>query len=752
MKKFISLRSLCVPILIALLGCTAAVSVSAAGNTTYAGVALDKSVVVLKNGGSGSLSVISLPAETPISGLVWSSDDTSVVKVKNGKLHATGIGSATVTVSTPDGSYRAACTVNVTKDGSDPRSSGPGGMPPGMGQGGNDRQGGPGGNNRKGGNQHGGPGGTPPGMGQGGNGGQGGPGGNSGGNDKSSKKNKKNRTQAATAQNAQQQQQGAAQLPQNQQNSQNQQGQQAQQGQFPPQAAQQNSQNSQNAQQQQPPQMPQQQAQQQQAGGNTQSGFPAQQNAQQQQQPQQGGPGGMMPPPGGFGGNGQQGGMMPAGGGNGGPGGMPQGGPGGMGGPGGQGGGMGGPGGGNGQQGGPGGMGGGSGSDESSATDPKGYVQTKGETVLSGKTFSSSTADANAVKVSGGKLTLNDCKMAKTSGDSSNADGSSFYGTNSGVLANKKGEITINGGMIKTNAIGANGIVAYGGTVNVSNTKIRCETRLSRGIHATGGGKITARNLDIATKGPNSSVIALDRGGGTVTVYGGTYSCAGQDSAVMYSTGDLTVNSIKGSSKLGEICVIEGDNIVAINNSDVTSHASANSRGMMILQSGSGDAGTGLNGVITVAGGSLTMTDKDASLIEIVTNVTGKVTLDGVKTTIPSGILMTVDYNRRWQTYGATGILVLNGAGTTYKGDIVADSYSSAKITVNEGVIWSGAIDKADTAKATTLTLNGGTWNLTADSNVDSITLSGNAVINQNGHKLNCPDIKKKAGAGTVNK
>ena len=196
----------------------------------------------------------------------------------------------------------------------------------------------------------------------------------------------------------------------------------------------------------------------------------------------------------------------------------------------------------------------------------------------------------------------------------------------------------------------------------------------------------------------------------------------------------------------GEMGVIEGNNFIAINNSHLTSHADASSRGLMILQSGSGDAGTGLNGIITVAGGSLTMTDSQASLIEIVTNVTGKVTLDGVQVNVPSGILMTVDYNQRWQTNGATGVLVLQGEGTTYTGSIVVDEYSQAEVTVGPGTTWQGAYDTADTGHETTLTLRGGTWELTADSHVDHIALQQGATIRKNGHKLHCRDIDRTVG------
>lgn len=377
------------------------------------------------------------------------------------------------------------------------------------------------------------------------------------------------------------------------------------------------------------------------------------------------------------------------------------------------------------------------------------YSQSSGTNTVSSKTYTSSTSDANAVLVSGGSLTLTDCTVNKTGGDTSDSDGSSFYGTNSAVLAKGNGKITMSGGTITTGAIGANGIVAYGGTVNVSGVTINCSKNLSRGIHATGSGTITAENLTITTAGSNSSVIALDRGGGTVNVTGGTYKTTGKDCAVLYSTGSLTVNNITGSSSQGEIGVIEGDNNITINNSDLTSGASSSSRGLMILQSGSGDGGSGVNGVITVKGGSLTMTGEKTSLIEIVTHTTGTITLDGVTTTIPSGILMTVDYNTRWSTYGATGVLILSGSGTTYNGSIVADKYSTAQLTVNSGVIWKGAFDNANTAKSTSLVIDGGTWTLTGNSNVDSITLKNNAVINKNGSTLTYSSLTNTSG--TIN-
>ena len=592
MKKKILTKRL--PVLTLAVGLATTAACAAPVPEPEDGVVLSRSILLMKSGELDTLAVQTFVAEEAAQGVTWSCDDPAVATVADGIVTAVADGTATITVVSADGSYRASCTVIVSPLGAEVRNSMPGGMPPGGDQGG-----------------------------------------------KGDRKGKRDRNRGDN--NGERPEGMPEGMPQG----------------MPP------------------------------GGGRPPQGMRPDGQRPDGNRPQGNRPDGMRP-----------GGMGP---------------------------------------------GGGAGADNSDAVDPKGYVQTEGEVVIENASYSSSTVDANAVKVSGGTLTLTDCTLMKDGGDASNSDGSSFYGTNAAILAQKGGEITVNGGSIMTDAIGANGIVAYGGKVVVRDMAINCAARLSRGIHATGGGTIEAYDLNIMTQDANSSVIALDRGGGTVKVVGGTYDAAGADCAVLYSTGDLTVNNIIGSSLQGEMGVIEGNNYIAINNSELTSHAGPMSRGLMILQSGSGDAGEGLNGIITVAGGSLTMTDSGTPLIEIVTNVTGKVTLDGVQLTIPSGILMKVDFNQRWQTNGATGVLVLQGGeGTVYEGNIVADEYSSAQVTVNAGTAWRGAYDADNTAKATSLTLNGGSWTLTADSFVDSITLKNGGTIDRNGFNLTCDSINEE--------
>lgn len=73
----------------------------------------------------------------------------------------------------------------------------------------------------------------------------------------------------------------------------------------------------------------------------------------------------------------------------------------------------------------------------------------------------------------------------------------------------------------------------------------------------------------------------------------------------------------------------------------------------------------------------------------------------------------------------------------------------TAVLTLNSGVIWKGAYDTVNTAKATSIAINGGTWTLTGNSNVDSVTLNNKAVINKNGYTLTYTTLTNTSG--TIN-
>ncbi|MCR5312599.1 MAG: hypothetical protein K6E54_02925 [Bacteroidaceae bacterium] len=386
------------------------------------------------------------------------------------------------------------------------------------------------------------------------------------------------------------------------------------------------------------------------------------------------------------------------------------------------------------------GQGGGGGNSSSDLTAPYGatYTLSDGSTVTkSGETITNSGNDYNVVQVSNGTLYLTSCTLTKT-GDTttSGGDATSFYGTNSSIFATgSTANIIINNSTVNSTADGANAVFAYnGGTITVNGITIVNQSSRSRGLHATYGGSITASDVDITTNSETSSTIATDRGGGYVYVTGGTATAKGNKSAVLYSTGTVEVTNLTGVSEAGEIGDVEGDNHITMTNCTMTSGSSE--RGLMMLQSGSGDA-EGSNAYINAISSTLTTTDADAPLCEVPTLNNGTLNLTDCTLSIASGVLMYVDYNTQWSTYGGTGNLNLYTTQDTwtYTGAVKADAYSNVNVLVGENVIWQGSNDADNTAVTADVTVNnGGTWILTSNSYVN--TLVNNGTIYLNGYTL----------------
>ena len=141
----------------------------------------------------------------------------------------------------------------------------------------------------------------------------------------------------------------------------------------------------------------------------------------------------------------------------------------------------------------------------------------------SGKTYKSTTGGENAVLVNGSKVKMTKSTVKKT-GDSSN-ESADFYGTNAAILAKGGATLTIKNSKITSNGSHTNGVFSYGSgtTVKISNSTITTKGNGSGDIMTTGGATMKATNLKVTTSGNSSAPIRSDRGGGTVTITGGTY-------------------------------------------------------------------------------------------------------------------------------------------------------------------------------------------------------------------------------------
>lgn len=93
---------------------------------------------------------------------------------------------------------------------------------------------------------------------------------------------------------------------------------------------------------------------------------------------------------------------------------------------------------------------------------------TDSENISSG-TYTSTNKDENVISASNVTSTISDISVIK-SGDSKGGDNTSFYGTNSAIIAKDGANLTLKNINVTTNATGANGVFCYGGSATTNNS------------------------------------------------------------------------------------------------------------------------------------------------------------------------------------------------------------------------------------------------------------------------------------------
>ncbi len=337
------------------------------------------------------------------------------------------------------------------------------------------------------------------------------------------------------------------------------------------------------------------------------------------------------------------------------------------------------------------------------------------------QTISSQTPGENAVLVkNGGSLTLTNATIQKT-GDAENTDQCDVYGLNSAVAASG-GSISISDSAVTSAAQGGNALIATGedSAIDLGNVTLSTTGDSARGLDATLGGTVTASDVTISTTGAHSASLATGQGGGSVTVDKGTLTTSGDDSPLLYSTGSITGSNLTGTAAGSQMMVIEGKNSISLTDSDLTG---AGDIGVMLFRGDSGDA-TGGAASLSAINCKLTATSEGPFFY--VTNTQAEATLAGSTLTFSSGILAQISGNNvsGWGAPGKNGgQFTLCSVGQVLSGDVVVDAISSFTLSLNDGSIYTGAVDVKNEGQSVNVTLdNNSSWTLTADAHVDALT------------------------------
>ena len=289
---------------------------------------------------------------------------------------------------------------------------------------------------------------------------------------------------------------------------------------------------------------------------------------------------------------------------------------------------------------------GGGGGSSSSSVSWSGATSYASAGTYSNQTYSSTTDAECAVLVSlaSGTVNLVNPTVTKSGGPNNASDNYNFYGINSGIMAMGGGNVSIVGGNITTTGVGANAVFSYGGnggqnstagdgtTLYISDATIKTSASGSGGIMTTGGGNTVAKNLVITTEGQSSAPIRTDRGGGNVTVTGGSYTSSGLGSPAIYSTAAITVSDATLTSNLSEGVCIEGENSVVLTDCTLTANntqTNGNAQfldAVILYQSQSGDAADSTSS-FSMTGGKFV--NKSGHLFHV-TNTSAVISLNGV--------------------------------------------------------------------------------------------------------------------------
>lgn len=376
------------------------------------------------------------------------------------------------------------------------------------------------------------------------------------------------------------------------------------------------------------------------------------------------------------------------------------------------------------------------------------------DTTVSEEAFQSTGTDENAILLqTQAEVTLNNITVDRTSSGSTGGDSSSFYGIGAAVLVTD-GSLNLTNSTITTDAAGGAGVFAYGnGTATVSDTTITTTQDTSGGIHVAGGGTLSASNLIVETFGESSAAVRSDRGGGTMTVDGGSYTSNGTGSPAVYCTADITVKNALLTATNSEAVCIEGLNSLSLTNCDLTGNMPEQEQNdctwtVILYQSMSGDSEVG-NSTFRMTGGSLT--SQNGGLF-YTTNTESTFYLSGVAITASdtNDFFLKCTGNQNQRGWGQSGA---NGANCSFLadnqvmvGDVLWDSISTLDFTMSNGSTLTGAfvqdessVITAGSGYASLVIDESSSWIVTGDSVLTSLSCQG-TILDTDGNTVTIID------------
>ncbi|MBA4347256.1 MAG: hypothetical protein C0413_00160 [Clostridiales bacterium] len=357
------------------------------------------------------------------------------------------------------------------------------------------------------------------------------------------------------------------------------------------------------------------------------------------------------------------------------------------------------------------------------------------DTSESKKTYYSEQPDENALRVENGAIaSVNDARVEKRAGDAASLENVLQYGLNAAVLTRANAQLLLINTEVISNALGAGGVNAYGGRVQLENSVVRATGASAYALCASSGGDIRAKETSLSTQGAASPALIAGLHG-QLYLEGGMAATGGERSPVIASSGSVSATGATLRANNAEAILIDGGS-VTLTDCAVSGHMPDSAVAGTLLspycvalyQSRT----NGLLSAFSMTRGALSTLTSD---LFFVTNTGASIYLEGVSLTLGDGrALLRVTGNDGINGWGKAGN---NGADCALiakdqqlSGDVVVDELSSVSLTLRGSSAFTGTVNAANTARAAKVTLEDGTsWSLTDNAYLTSFTGRVSAIV-----------------------
>ncbi len=343
-------------------------------------------------------------------------------------------------------------------------------------------------------------------------------------------------------------------------------------------------------------------------------------------------------------------------------------------------------------------------------------------------------------------------EIFKLSGSTTDKESSIYYGLNSALIVKDDSKSEIKDSNITTYAEYSSAIFTTGtsSTTTLNNVSLNTTNNHSNGLVVTDSATIEASNVDVVTKGDNSSSVNALTTGTSITIKDSNLNTMGTHSPLLYSSGRIEATNISGTTEKSNIATIKGTNSISIFNSDLKAMLNGEDSLSAITiydENSKNQSGNFNTASLTIEESKITI-DKNSNIYKkaplfYITNIKATINIADTNIKYGSNILFYVTGNDKYGDIGDNGgEVTFTATDQTLKGNVIVDETSSIVLNLNN-TFYKGQVNKDNLSKKVDIVLDKtAKWELTGDSYINTLTIQNGKIsrlrsqIESNGYDI----------------